>query len=80
MEYLLNTVITVRCHTVEEVEAIHTRLKNDHRFELVSFSYTTKYIKEKSVVVDEYQVVKYKLVLTDEKEPEALYTIDFVEV
>ena len=41
MEYLLNTVITYRVHTVEDAEALHERLKNDGRFELVAFSRTT---------------------------------------
>ena len=33
MEYLLNTVVTYRVHTVEEAEAMHERFKNDGRFE-----------------------------------------------
>ncbi len=80
MEYLLNTVITVRVHTVEEVENLHEELKHDHRFELVQFSYTTKDIKAKGEIIDQYQVVKYKLVFTSEKEPEATYKVEFEEV
>ena len=80
MEYLLNTVVTYRVHTVEEAEAMHERFKNDGRFELVQFSYTTKDIKEKGEVVDQYQVVKMKLIFTNEKEPEATYQLDFEEV
>lgn len=80
MEYLLNTVVTYRVHTVEEAEAMHERFKNDGRFELVQFSYTTKDIKEKGEVVDQYQVVKMKLIFTNEKDPEATYQLDFEEV
>ena len=80
MEYLINTVVTYRVHTVEDAEALHERLKNDGRFELMAFSRTTKPNKDKKDVVDEYQVCKAKLVFTEEKEPEARYEIDFVEV
>lgn len=80
MEYLLNTVITYRVHTVEDAEALHERLKNDGRFELVAFSRTTKPIKEKREIVDTYEVCKAKLVFTEEKDPEAKYEIDFTEV
>lgn len=80
MEYLLNTVVSVRVHTVEEVERLHETLKNDSRFELVQFSYTTKDIKVKSEIVDQYQVVKYKLVFTNEKDPEMTYRLEFEEV
>lgn len=80
MEYLLNTVVTYRVHTVEEAEAMHERFKNDGRFELVQFSYTTKDIKVKGEVVDQYQVVKMKLIFTNEKEPEATYSINFEEI
>lgn len=80
MEYLLNTVVSVRVHTVDEVERLHETLKNDSRFELVQFSYTTKDIKVKSEIVDQYQVVKYKLVFTNEKEPEMTYRMEFEEV
>ena len=80
MEYLLNTVVTYRVHTVEEAEAMHERFKNDGRFELVQFSYTTKDIKEKGEVVDQYQVVKMKLKKKKEKDPEATYQLDFEEV
>ena len=79
MKYLLNTTVTYRVHTVEDAERLHEELKNDGRFECVAFSRTTKYIKAKKEIIDEYQVVKAKLVFTDEKDPEANYDIDFVE-
>ncbi len=80
MEYLLNTVVTYRVHTVEDAEALHERLKNDGRFELVAFIRKTKPVKEKREIVDTYEVCKAKLVFTEEKDPEARYEIDFVEV
>ena len=79
MEYLLNTVVTVRVHEISDVENLHNKLKHDQRFELISFSYTTKDIKVKSEVVDQYQLVKYKLLFTNEKDPIATYNIDFIE-
>ena len=80
MKYLLNTVTTVRVATVEEVEKLHEELKHDNRFELVAFSYTTKDIKVKGEVIDQYQVVKYKLVFTDEKNPEERFEIEYNEI
>ena len=80
MKYLLTSTNTWRVHTVAEVEKLHEELKNDNRFELTQFSYTTKDIKEKREVVDQYQVVKAKLVFTSEKEPELTYEVDYNEV
>lgn len=79
-KYLLNAVNTYRVHTVGEVEALHEELKKDNRFELTSFSYTTKDIKIKGEIVDQYQVVKAKLIFTPEKEPEVQYQEDYNEV
>ena len=79
MKYLLSTVVTYRVHTVEDAERLHEDLKNDDRFECVSFSRTTKYIKAKKEIVDSYEVCKAKLVFNDEKDPEANYDVDYVE-
>jgi len=80
MEYLISAVNTYRVHTVGDVEELHERLKNDPNFELVAFSYTTKFIKQKGEVVDEYQVVKAKMTFTDEKFPEARFEVAYNEV
>lgn len=69
-KYLINDVTTYRVGTVEEVEALHEELLADNTFELTAFSYTTKYIKVKGEVVEEYQVVKAKKVFNSEKEPD----------
>jgi len=80
IKYLISSVNTVRVHTVADVEELHEELKNDSNFDLVSFSYTTKDIKVKREVVDQYQLVKYKLVFTDEKEPECQMEAEYHEV
>ena len=69
-KFLINDVTTYRVGTVEEVEALHEELLADNTFELTAFSYTTKYIKVKGEVVEEYQVVKAKKVFNNEKEPD----------
>ena len=74
VKYLINDVTTYRVATVKEVEALHEELLADTSFELTAFSYTTKYIKVKGEIVDEYQVVKAKKVFNNEKEPDR--TID----
>ena len=70
VKYLLTTTNTYRVHTVAD----------DPRFELTQFSYTTKDVKEKREVVDQYQVVKAKLVFTSEKEPEVQYEVEYNEI
>ena len=80
-KYLINDVTTYRVATVADVEALHEELLNDGAFELTAFSYTTKYIKVKGEVVEEYQVVKAKKVFNNEKEPdtnvEVKYEVNF---
>ena len=79
-KYLISAVNTVRVHTVSDVEALHEELKNNPKFELVQFSYTTKDVKVKREVVSQYQLVKYKIIFTDEKEPEAQFEVEYNEV
>ena len=80
VKYLLKTVNTYRVHTVAEVEQLHEEIKHNPLFELTGFSYTTKDIKIKGEVVDQYQVVKAQLVFTNEKEPEAQFEVEYHEV
>lgn len=75
--YLINSVDTYRVGTVEEVEKLHEDLKADSHFTLASFSYTTKFIKEKGVIVDEYQLVKVKKIFNEEKEPNTLIEMNY---
>lgn len=77
MKYLLSATDVYRVETVDEVEALHEELLADDHFDLVAFSYKTKYIKVKGEIVDEYQVVSAKKVFTDEKEPSEIYEVSF---
>ena len=81
VKYLINDVTTYRVETVKDVEKLHEELLADPSFELTAFSYTTKYVKVKGEIVDEYQVVKVKKVFNNEKEPESMidvkYGVDF---
>ena len=76
-KYLINNVVTYRVATVEDVEALHEALLNDSSFQLTQFSYTTKYVKVKGEVVEEYQLVKAKQVFNDEKDPTEHMTIKY---
>lgn len=76
-KYVINDVTTYRVATVEEVEQLHEELLADNRFQLTSFSYTTKYIKVKGEIVEEYQIVKAKKVFNEEKEPENFIDIKY---
>lgn len=80
IEYLLSMVLTYRVHTVEDAEQLHEKLKNDARFELVQFSRTTKYIKQKGEIIDSYEVCKAKVVITEEKDPQIRYSIELEEI
>ncbi len=80
MTYLINVVNTYRVPTVEDAEELHETLKRDPHFELMAFSRTTKQIKAKGEVVEEYQVCKAKLVFTDEKSPEACFEVEYNEI
>ena len=75
--YLLKSVDTYRVETVNDVEELHEELRNDKNFELMAFSYKTKYIKEKGEIVGEYQVVSATKVFTDEKEPDRNVIISY---
>lgn len=69
MAYLINVTNIYRVPTVQDALELRKELEKGAG-ELVSFSYTTKYIKQKGEIIEEYQQVKAKLVFNDEKEPE----------
>jgi hypothetical protein len=77
--YLLKAVDTYRVATVDDVENLHQSLLEDTSFDLVAFSYKTKFIKEKGEIVEEYQVVSATKVFTDEKEPTRLVSVNYSE-
>ena len=69
-EYLINVVNTYRVPTVEDALKLREKLEEISNGELVSFTYTTKYIKAKGEIIEEYQVVKAKIAFNEEKDPE----------
>lgn len=77
MKYLITTTDIYRVATVEDVERLHEELKNDSHFTVASFSYKTKYLKQKGEIVDEWQLVTVKKIFNDEKEPYSQIEIDY---
>ena len=57
MGYTLKTTNTYRVPTVEDALALRKYLEKTCIGELTAFKYTTKYIKAKGEIVEEYQVV-----------------------
>ena len=76
-KYLISIVETIRVANVDEVEKLHTSLKEDKRFELKKFEYTHKEIKSKGEVIEEYELVKATIVFNNEKEPCCTVNVDF---
>lgn len=70
MNYLLKVTNTYRVPTVEDALALREELSHIDCGALISFSYTTKYIKQKQEIESEYQVCKATIEFTPEKEPE----------
>ena len=77
MKYLISATEVYRVKTVEDVEKLHEDLKQDTHFTLASFSYKTKYLKQKGEIVDEWQLVTVKKVFNDEKEPYSEIEVDY---
>lgn len=69
-KYLINNTLVYRVPTVADALALRDELSKNEYGELTNFSYTTKYIKAKGEIIEEYQVVKAKIEFTPEKEPE----------
>ncbi len=76
-EYLLSNTLVFRVPTVEDALNLRDKLQDTKYGELVNFSYTTKYIKAKGEILEEYQVVKAKIEFNAEKEPDMYITIDY---
>lgn len=70
-KYLVSYNVVYRVPSVDDVLELREELSNLSNGKLESFSYTEKYIKEKGQVVEEYQLVKAKIVVNNEKEPES---------
>ena len=76
-EYLISNTLVFRVPTVEDALRLREQLQETNYGELVNFSYTTKYIKAKGEIIEEYQVVKAKIEFNAEKEPDMYITIDY---
>lgn len=70
MTYLIKTTNTYRVPTVQDALELRKQLE-DTPGELISFKYTTKYIKAKGEIIEEYQLVTVTLQFNNEKEPES---------
>lgn len=77
MKYLISDTTVYRVATVADVEILHEELLNDNSFELVSFGYKTKYIKQKGEIIDEYQLVTAKKIFQEEKEPSSAIDVKY---
>lgn len=77
MNYVTQIVQSIRVPNVNEVEKLHTKMRDDNRFELKKFEYTHKEIKEKGEVVEEYELVKATLLFNAEKEPTHYVDVQF---
>ena len=80
MKYMINDTTVYRVDTIAEVEQLHDELANNPKFDLVSFSYKTKYIKSKGEIIGEYQLITAKKVFTEEKDPSIQYDVEYDEV
>lgn len=78
MNYVTQIVQSIRVPNVNEVEKLHTKMRDDNRFELKKFEYTHKEIKEKGEVVEEYELVKATLLFNAEKEPTHFVDVQFI--
>ena len=76
-KYLLKTVNSYRVATVQDALALREELSQLSYGELVSFTYTTKTIKQKGEIVEEYQVVKATIEFNLEKEPDSMVDVSY---
>lgn len=78
-KYLINNTLVFRVPTVEDALALRDELSENPYGELTNFSYTTKYIKAKGEIIEEYQFVKAKIEFTPEKDPEQHINVTYEE-
>ena len=75
--YLVKTTDVYRVDSVGEVEQFHKDLKGDPHFELESFAYQQKQVKQKGEIVDEYCLVTVKKKFNGPKEPTSDVSISY---
>lgn len=71
MKYLIKVTNVYRVPTVADALALRDELSRTSNGELITFAYTTKYIKQKGEIVEEYQLVKATIQFNNEKEPDS---------
>lgn len=76
MNYTLKTVTNYRVPTVADALELRKYLERTCTGELTSFSYTTKYIKSKGEIIEEYQLVKATVEIDSEKDPSGILCIN----
>lgn len=79
MYYNLKSTNVYRVPTVEDALRLRKWLEKNCVGELTSFTYTTKYIKQKGEIVEEYQLVKATITIDNEKDPEGVMPISITE-
>lgn len=79
MYYNLKSTNVYRVPTVEDALKLRKWLEKTCVGELTSFTYTTKYIKQKGEIVEEYQLVKATITIDNEKDPEGIMPINVTE-
>lgn len=79
MFYTLKTTNTYRVPTVEDALALRKHLERNEIGELTSFKYTTKYIKAKGEIIEEYQVVTATISFDNEKDPQGVLLVNVNE-
>lgn len=79
MFYTLKTTTTYRVPTVEDALALRKHLERNCEGELTSFKYTTKYIKAKGEIIEEYQVVTATISFDNEKDPQGVLLVNVNE-
>ena len=75
-KYLINNTLVFRVPTVEDALALRDELSENPYGELTNFSYTTKYIKAKGEIIEEYQLVTATITIDNEKDPEGVMPIN----
>lgn len=79
MYYNLKSTNVYRVPTVEDALKLRKWLEKTCVGELTSFTYTTKYIKQKGEIIEEYQLVKATITIDNEKDPEGIMPINVTE-
>lgn len=75
MFYTLKTTTNYRVPSVEDALRLRKYLEKTSIGEVMSFKYTTKYVKKGGEILDEYQLVTVTISIDNEKEPEGVLPV-----